>query len=142
MAAFDYDCPTIMNDLIAETGRYIQDVAMKAIPYMPWLANTPRGAWPTGMGKILNSVVFERTVPTAVGDEWVDSAFSDGDTNAGCDYEPEIIEFGQSTRSFRRQNRYIQTNDFCIEDLMDDFQIATFLRGMARNMKSVSAYVW
>lgn len=142
MAAFDYDCPSIVNDLIAETGRYMNEVAMKAIPTTPWLVNTPRGAWPTGMGKVLNSIIFERTVPTTNGTEWTDSVFSDGADNAGCDYTPETIEFGQTPRSFQRQNRYIQTNDFCIEDLMDDFQVQSFLRGMARNMRGVSSYVW
>ena len=58
MAAFDYDCPTIMNSLLALSSQYIQEVARKALPYTPWLVNTPRGPWPTGMGKVLNSVYF------------------------------------------------------------------------------------
>lgn len=141
MAAFGYDCPTITNAFIQETGRYINDIAMKAIPYTPWLANTPRGEWRDGMGPVQNSIIWERTVPTDTGDEWTQTVTSDGDANA-CLQDPEIVQFGQTTRSMRKFKRYIQTEDFCIEDLRDDFMIESFLRGVGRNLSGVSQYVW
>lgn len=142
MAAYDYDCPTVMNDLIAETGRYMQTVAMKGLPYMPWNVNTPRGTWERGKGIVRNSIIFERTVPTAVGDEWADNAFSDDQGSQNCDYDPETIEFGQTSRNYRRQSREIITPWFCIEDLLETFSLPTFLKGMAKNMMAVSKYVW
>lgn len=142
MPAFDYDCPTIINAFIAETGRYVNEVAMKAIPYTPWLANTPRGEWRDGMGAVQNSIVWERTVPTDTGDEWTETVTSDGTAPDACDFNPELVHFGQTTRSMRKHKRYLQTEDFCIEDLRDDFMIEQFLRGVGRNLSAVSSYVW
>lgn len=141
MPAFGYDCPTIINGFIAETGRYINDVASKSIPYSPWLANTPRGEWTDGMGLVHNSIVWERTVPNDTDSDWTDTVLSDANIGA-CDFTAENIKFGQTTRSMRKQKRYFQTDDFCIEDLRDDFQIATFLGGVAKNLTGVSSYVW
>lgn len=140
--AYDYDCPTIINAFIVETGRYVQDVASKSIPYVPWLANTPRGEWRDGMGLIQNSIVWERTVPTDTGDEWTDAALSTGVDSQGCDFVPEIVEFGQTTRAMRKQTRYFQTEDFCVEDLRNDFLIERFLRGVSSNLAGVTQYVW
>lgn len=139
--AFDYTCPAIINAFIQETGRYINDVAMKAIPYTPWLANTPRGEWMDALGPVQNSIVWERTVPTDNGTEWTDTVSSDGTVTA-CDFTPELVGFGQTTRSMARQKRYIQTDDFCVEDLRSDLMIEQFLRGVGSNLSGISKYVW
>lgn len=144
MAAFDYDCPTITNGFIANINQYANVAAFKAVPYTPWLANTPRGEWDRSRGRIQSSIVFGRTVPSDTDDDWADTVTVDdtGSTTA-CDLgDPEILDFGQKTRAMRRQRRYMRTKHFCLEELLDDFQIGQFLGGVMTNLRSASKYVW
>ena len=137
----DYTCDEVTDFFIRESGRIGGRMAAKKGVIGPWMAGTPRGTWEDGKGVVLNSLVFERTVPTDDGDEWGDMAPSD--TNQGqCDMDPEIIEFGQSTRSMRIQRRNIQTTDICVEDLRSDYEIAQVLSQMASNLEFATNYVW
>lgn len=141
--ALDYNCDEVVDFFIRESGRIGGRMAQKRGVIGPWQAGTPRGEWEDGKGVVLSSLVFERTVPADVGDEWTDinpSGTTEGSDQ--CTMDPEIIEFGQSTRSMRIQRRNIQTNDICVEDLRSDYQIAQVLSQMATNLEFVTNYVW
>lgn len=140
----NYTCDTVNNLFLAETGRFGPNIAKKAIPSGPWLspAAVPSAEWEDGMGLVHNSLIWERTLPTNTGSEWTDNSFSDGASSDACNLTPEELEFGQTSRSFRRQSREITTPWICLEDLRDDFNIAKFLDGMMGNLTSVSEFVW
>lgn len=141
----DYTCDEV-NDLFTRlSGQISPTMAQKRAGIGPWYAGTPKGEWVDGQGVVLNSLVFERTVPTDDGDEWVDMNVSNPDSSPAvdqCTLDPEIINFGQSSRSMRVQRRNIQTNDICVEDLRSDFQIAQVLSQMMTNLEFVKNYVW
>lgn len=136
-------CDAINNLFVAMTN-YIQPMmARKGAPSArPWQTSTPRSTWENGMGLIHNSLVFERTVPDDEGDEWVNAAFSDGSSADNCLQTPETIHFGQTNRTLRVQRRNIQTEEICVEDLRDDFQVTQVLEGVAANLDFVRNYVW
>lgn len=143
MAAYDYDCADIDNMLLAETGRYMQGtLARRLSPRGKWRNAIPFESWQDGMGVVHNSIVWERMVPTNDGDEWTQNTPSTGDNTSQCDLTPEIIEFGQSTRSWRKSSRNIRTDWFCLEDLRDDHRVKDMLDALQKNLGWVSHYVW
>lgn len=137
-----YTCDEVNNAFLAESGRFGPNIAKKAIPAGPWLNAIPSGEWPDGMGLIHNSIIWERTLPTNVGNEWTDNAQSDGAGNDQCSLTPEELVFGQTSRSMRRQSREITTPWFCVEDLRDDYSIGKFLDGVRTNLQAVTEFVW
>ncbi len=113
----------------------------------PWTAFTPRAEWPQGMGFTINSMLLERsTTDSETGTEWVAATASgSGDvatTANNCLPTPEILKFGQTLRSFTLSRRNIQTEDFCINDLMNDFQISRALANVANQLEFVTEWVW
>lgn len=143
MPAYDYTCAEIDNMLLAETGRYMQGaLARRLSPRGKWRNAIPFEKWQDGMGVVHNRIIWERTVPTNDGDEWTENAPSTGDASSQCDLTPEIIEFGQSTSSWRKSTRNIRTPWFCLEDLRDDHRVKDMLAALQKNLGWVSHYVW
>lgn len=138
----DYTCDEVNNLFLMESGRIGPSLAKRVIPSGPWVSAVPRGEWVDGMGIIHSSLVWERTLPNNEGDEWADTAPSDGAGVDQCTMEPEIVGFGQTQRTMRMQRRNIQTEEFCVEDLRNDFSIAKMLAGVTSNLAYVSKYVW
>lgn len=136
-----YTCDEVTNAFIAQTGLLNDRIYSKAAPSGPWIAATPRAEWKDGMSLVQNSLMWERSVPTDDGDEWVDQVLSDGSADA-CEMTPELLEFGQTERSMQMQKRNIQTQEFCVEDLRNDFQIAKVAEGIDKNLTYATQYVW
>src|SRR6266436_6189151 len=128
-------CTTITNGFIAETGRITGELYRKLAPSNPWLAGTPRGEWKDGMGKILNNIIFERTVPSADPTKWVDEVFSDGVSNDACLPTAEVQQWGQTSRPYNVQARNLQTPEFCVEDLRSDYEIEQMIGALMNNLE-------
>lgn len=144
-----YTCDTIANGFIAESGRFSGELYRKLAPSGPWLQGTPRGEWRDGMGKILNNILFERTVPAtdntapgAASSKWVDEVFSDGGSNDACLPTPETLQWGQTSRPYQVQVRNLQTPEFCVEDLRSDYDIAMMIDALMSNLEWGTGYVW
>jgi hypothetical protein len=141
-------CTPITNGFIAESGRFSGELYRKLAPSGPWLAGTPRGEWKDGMGKILNNIIFERTVPTTGGTaggtdtSWVDEVFSDGGSNDACLPTPEVQQWGQTSRPYNVQARNLQTPEFCVEDLRSDYEIEQMISALMSNLEWGTGYVW
>jgi hypothetical protein len=114
-----------------------------------WMAGTPRGEWTDGMGKILNNIIFERTVPAtdntnpgAASNKWVDEVFSDGSSTDACLPTPEVLQWGQTSRPYNVQGRNLQTPEFCVEDLRSDYDIEKMIDALLNNLEWGTGYVW
>lgn len=143
MASYDYDCEEIDNMLLAETGRYMQGtLARRLSPRGRWRNAIPFDKWQDGQGVVHNSIVWQRTVPTNDGDEWTTNTPSTGTADSQCDLTPEIVEFGQDTRNWRKSSRNIRTPWFCLEDLRDDHRVKDMLDALDKNLGWVTHYVW
>jgi len=143
MPAYDYTCEEIDNMLLAETGRYMQGaLATRLSPRGRWRNAIPFEKWEDGMGVVHNSIIWERTVPSNDGDEWTENTPSTGTADSQCDLDPELVEFGQSTRSWRKSSRNIRTPWFCLEDLRDDHRVKDMLAALDKNLGWVTHYVW
>jgi hypothetical protein len=113
----------------------------------PWVAYVEKGEWPTGMGYTINSMMLERTLTDSeTGTEWINAAPSgSGDVpapNNNCLPPPEPLSFGQTLTPFTMQRRNIQTENFCINDLQNDFMISQVLSNVMDQLETVTEWVW
>jgi hypothetical protein len=114
-----YTCDTVRDALFRLNSQYSQKIYGKGATYGPWVAGTPRAQWEDGMGLTMNNISID-----------------------ACLTEPELLHFGQTSRSWHRQNRHLQTDDFCFEDLRSSFQYQAFLGKIQDNLNFVSNFVW
>jgi hypothetical protein len=143
-----YTCGEITNAFYTLTGQVSPRLYNKVAPVDPWIAKTPRGEWPEGLGYVINNMMLERTTTDAeTGTEWVAAAPSalTGETGGpfnNCLPTPEILKFGQTLRPMQIFRRNIQTDDFCINDLAADFQIEKVLNNMMDILGFITEWVW
>jgi hypothetical protein len=138
-----YTCDTVRDLLIRLSGQISDQIYNKGATIGPWVAGTPRGAWQDGQGNIQNNILWERTVPSDDGDEWIDASNnSDNSSVDACIITPETLRFGQTERPMRLFKRHLQTEDICFEDLRSSFLFERFMGQLQNNLSFVSNYVW
>lgn len=138
-----YSCDAVTNKFIQLSGQISPTLyAKRMVASGPWMSSTPRASWEDGMGVIISNILWERIVSDESGDKWTDITNSDGASTDACLPTPEVLDWGQTTRTMRLQRRNIQTPEFCVEDLRTDFQIAQYLNSLLDSLKGVTQYVW
>ena len=140
-------CENIKNAFYALTGQVSPRLYNRISINDPWVGYTEKGEWPTGMGYTINSMMLERTLTNSEsGTEWVNATPSgSGDvatTNNNCLPTPEILAFGQTLTPFTMARRNIQTENFCINDLQNDFMISQVLSNVMDQLETVTEWVW
>ena len=140
-------CENIKNAFYALTGQVSPRLFNRISINDPWVAYVEKGEWPTGMGFTINSMMLERTITNSeTGTEWTAATPSgNGDVataNNNCLPTPEILQFGQTLTAFTMYRRNIQTENFCINDLQNDFMIAQTLSHVMDQLETVTEWVW
>jgi len=140
-------CENIKNAFYALTGQVSPRLYNRISINDPWVAYVEKGEWPTGMGFTINSMMLERTITASEnGTEWTAATPSgSGDVpgpNNNCLPTPEILSFGQTLTPFTMARRNIQTENFCINDLQNDFMISQVLSNVMDQLETVTEWVW
>ena len=140
-------CENIKNAFYTLTGQVSPRLYNKISINDPWVAYVEKGEWPTGMGYTISSMMLERTLTDSEdGHEWVNATPSGngdvGTTNNNCLPTPELLSFGQTLTPFTMQRRNIQTENFCINDLQNDFMIAQVLGNVMDQLETVTEWIW
>jgi hypothetical protein len=143
-------CENIKNAFYALTGQVSPRLYNRISINDPWVAYVEKGEWPTGMGFTINSMMLERTLTNSEdGHEWVPAVPSSTSgvegaviDNNNCLPTPEILQFGQTLTPFTMARRNIQTENFCINDLQNDFMIAQVLSNVMDQLETVTEWVW
>jgi hypothetical protein len=140
-------CDNIKNAFYALTGQISPRLYNRISINDPWVAYVEKGEWPQGMGFTINSMMLERTLTDSeTGTEWTAATPSgNGDVpgpNNNCLPTPEILKFGQTLTPFTMYRRNIQTEDFCINDLQNDFMISQVLSNVMDQLETVTEWVW
>src|SRR4249920_671919 len=140
-------CENIKNAFYALTGQVSPRLYNRISINDPWVAYVEKGEWPTGMGYTINSMMLERTLTNSEnGTEWVNATPSGNldvaTANNNCLPVPELLSFGQTLTPFTMQRRNIQTENFCINDLQNDFMISQVLSNVMDQLETVTEWVW
>jgi hypothetical protein len=152
--AAPYTCETIKNAFYALTGQISPRLFNRISINDPWVAYVERGEWPTGMGYTINSMLLERTVTASEtgssagggAQEWTAATPSgSGDiptTANNCLPPVETVSFGQTLTPFTMYRRNIQTENFCINDLQNDFMVSQVLGHSMDQLEFITEWVW
>src|SRR5438552_422568 len=140
-------CDDIKNAFYALTGQVSTLLYNRSSNRDPWVGYVEKGEWPQGMGWTINSMMLERTLTDSeTGTEWTAASPSgSGDTatqNNNCLPTPEVLKFGQTITPFTMSRRNIQTENFCINDLQNDFMIGQVLGNVMTQLETVTEWVW
>jgi len=142
--AIPANCAAVTNALLAETGRLATPIYRRAARKRPIvrLMSKTRGAWQDGMGVSVSAVTFERMQPATYAGVWSNIAPSDGDSVNACLPPTDTAAFGQTTRAYQPQHMAINTDHYCIRDIMFDWQYAQFLANITRGFADIAEWVW
>jgi hypothetical protein len=134
----------VTNSLLLESGRFGPGIFARAARRRPIirLQSRTRGAWANGMGVTVGAVTFERMLPTTYGGVWANIALSDGDTVNACLPPRDTVTFGQTNRTYGPAHMAIDSDYFCIRDIMFDWQYAEFLSNITMGFANTAEWVW
>lgn len=142
-------CENIKNAFYTLQGQVSPRLYNRISINDPWVAYVEKGEWPTGMGFTINSMMLERTLTDGSkedGTGWT-AATPSGNldiatANNNCLPTPEVLAFGQTLTPFTMYRRNIQTENFCINDLQNDFMIGQVLGHVMDQLETVTEWVW
>lgn len=138
------DCDAVTNMFIAETGRIGPELFRRSAAKRPivGLVGSDRGVWPHQMGTTISNMTFERSFSTSTSDPWVDMDPSDGADANACLPPVSIVGFGQTQRTYGVKQFALQTEDFCIKDILFDWQFAKNLKAVVNNLSDRTQWEW
>jgi hypothetical protein len=137
-------CVATNDSLISESGRFgpgLYDRASRMQPIVA-LMRQNRGEWQNGLGVIVSAITFERSLPTTVTDPWVNMGASDGTGASGCLPPVTAIAFGQTSRQYQPKHAAIESEDFCIRDIMNKGMYGDLLRAINVHLATRSSWEW
>lgn len=137
-------CEATNQSLLQESGRIGPDLYIRSALQQPivGLMQQNRGVWRNGMGTVVSTTTFERNLPTSIDDNWENIGVSDGADADACLPPVEEVGFGQTTRSYQPRHYALETEDFCIRDILQGWQYAQNLNAMKRALAEVTAWTW
>lgn len=138
------NCATVTNALLAESGRLggrMYQRAQRMRPIIKYQSKT-RGAWENGIGYSYNAVTFERSFAPLTGDPWTTVTASDGDTVNACRPPTDTVSFGQTSRAVTPRHYALNTEDFCIRDIQNDWQYAEWMSMVSKALVDIPTWVW
>lgn len=137
-------CFAVENAFIQETNRIGPEIFHKSAAKRPIvrLMGSNRGVFPNGMGLTIQNLTFERSFSTSTTDPWETVVNSDGGSENACLPPVTEVDFGQTSRTTTPKHRALETEYFCIRDILTDFQFVDALNSVKRNLAEVTSWEW
>lgn len=138
-------CQAVTTAFIAETGRIVpNELFRRGAARRPiiGLVGANRGTFPNGMGLTVSVTTFERSYSTSTTDPWTTVVASDGGSNNACLPPVTQVTFGQTTRSMTPKHMALETQYFCIRDLLNEFDFADMMAAALDMMDQRTQWEW
>lgn len=137
-------CFAVENAFVQETNRIGPELYYRSAAKRPIvrLVGAQRGVFPNGMGLTIQTITAERSFSTSVSDPWETVVNSDGGDANACLPPVTTIDFGYTSRTMTPKHRAMETEYFCIRDILSDWQFVKVLNAVKRNMVEVSSWEW
>jgi len=132
--------PDIENQLQEVTGALALEIDARIFPTSPWLNMVKKSTWPDEIGHSFESVVFERSLPSA-SQTWQTHATADGSTNI-CTPPTTNIEFKQTRNAVVLKSTAIETLDFCVDDLRAKWKKAEQMENVVEMLGQNIRNIW
>lgn len=140
----DAGCQAVTDAFISETGRIGPELFRRSAAMRPivGLMGSNRGVWPHGMGTSISNITFERSFSTTTTDPWVAITPSDGGSGNACLPPVSLVTFGQTQRTFGPKHFALNTEYFCIKDILFNWQFAKVLGAVVKNLTARTQWEW
>lgn len=136
-------CQSVTDAFISETGRIGPELFRKSALKRPiiGLVGANRGVFPLGMGQTISNITFERSFSTTTTNPWQAMTPSNG-TNNACLPTVTQVTFGQTQRNYSVQQMAMQTQYFCIRDILYNWQFSKVLGAVVKNLANRTEWEW
>lgn len=147
---------TVINQVLAqESGRIAPDILQKTMHISPYLDLIPQGSWSEEMGNAINVLTFGRSLPASTYSDGgnitnlaYDSSFwtNIGSGNFGTSVENNctpptiVVQQGNDVVPFSLQHAALESQRFCVTDLMNSFQRNRQLTAVRKNLTDITAH--
>jgi hypothetical protein len=133
----------VTNAFIAETGRIGNELFQRSARKRPivGLIGADRGVWQHGMGVTVSNMTFERSMSTSTSDPWTTAAASDGSSNL-CLPTVTRLGFGQTQQNMTPRSMALETEMFCIRDLLFDWQFVKTMNAVKNVLTDRTSWEW
>ena len=107
----------------------------------PWMALTPRGQHPNGMGEIINILTRERSAPLS-DITWSPMLVESGAEGGICLPNRTQVRTGSTTRNFQLFRALLEGPEFCAEETRTPFQNAQQLNSITFQLAEYVRLAW
>lgn len=114
----------------------------RTFPRSLWMTLIRRGAFPNGMGEIINTLVYERSAPTDPTPEWTTMTIEDGAEGGLCLPASTKIPIASTQRNFQLARRVLEGPDICNIDTMSSFDLSNQLESVAGILGDYARIEW
>lgn len=128
--------------LVEEANRLDGDLYERSIHTSPWIDLVDTGAFPDGIGDVVSTMIWERTLPSG-SVTWRNLMGADG--NSGADSVlPSVATVGtaKTLREYRLQHTALESDNFNINDLRTAVIREEQLGAIRDNLSMNTNYLW
>lgn len=105
-----------------------------------WNKLVPKEAWPNGLADTLQVLTVERNLPANI-DVWTPLTPNDGSGNT-CVPVADVVPRGHTTRNYSLEQKAIESEDICVNDTRNAYQVNEQVRHMFEGLRDVISYTW
>lgn len=135
-------CEAIIDYLVRESGRFMEtSIRELTFAQSPWMALTPRGQHPTGMGEIINILTRERSAPLS-DLTWNPMLVESGAEGGICLPDRTTVRTGSTTRWFQLYGILLEGPEFCAEETRSPFQNAQQINSITHQLSEYVRLAW
>ena len=104
-----------------------------------WNKLVPKEAWPKGLSDNLQVVTVNRNLPENI-DTWTSITPNEGSNT--CVPVADVVPRGNTVRTYSLVQKALESEDICVNDTRNAFQVAEQVRLMYEGLRDVVSYTW
>ncbi len=132
--------PETHNDRLARNENLITgEIYRTSLNKSVWNKLVPKVPWIKGMSSVQQVLTMERNLPANV-DTWQDLAPNENSNT--CVPNVDEVPRGYTTRSYNLVKKAIESEEICVEDTRDAYEVDEQVASMFKNMRDSVAYIW
>lgn len=104
-----------------------------------WNKMIVKEPWPNGVADTLQTVTVERNLPENI-DTW--TAIAPNSNSNSCVPVADVVPRGHTTRNYSLEGKAIESDDICVDDTRNAYQVNEQVKAMYQNLRKTISYIW
>lgn len=134
---------TTFNAILVEQANELDgDLYERSIHTSPWIDLIDTGAFPSGIGDIVSTMIWERTLPSGVV-TWKNTMGADGNSGLDSILPPTLqVSTAKTLREYRLQHTALESDPLNVNDLRTAVIRDEQLTAIRNNLSMNTNYLW